>query len=39
MLKRLLEAGFPVTTPQSFKNLEEGKNLMKFVADRSIEAA
>jgi hypothetical protein len=39
MLERLLEAGFPVTTPQSFENPEEGDlNMMSFVTDRSIEA-
>jgi hypothetical protein len=39
MLERLLEAGFPVTTPQGFKSLEEEDNMMRFVRDRSIEAA
>jgi hypothetical protein len=38
MLERLLNAGFLVTTPQSFENLEKGDNLMRFVSDRSIEA-
>jgi hypothetical protein len=39
MLERLLEAGFPVTTPQNFKSMEEEDNMMRFVRDRSIEAA
>jgi hypothetical protein len=39
MLERLLEAGFPVMTSQSFENPEEGHwNMMRFVTDRSIEA-
>jgi hypothetical protein len=38
MLERLLEAGFPVTTPQTFENPEEEDNMMRFVTDMSIEA-
>jgi hypothetical protein len=37
-LARLLEAGFPVTTPQTFENPEEVDNMMRFVTDMSIEA-
>jgi hypothetical protein len=36
-LKRLLEAGFAITTPQTFDKKEGGDNITRFVSDGSIE--
>jgi hypothetical protein len=38
-LERLMEAGFAITTPQSFDKKEGGDNIMRFVSDGSIEVA
>jgi hypothetical protein len=38
-LERLLEAGFTITTPQTFDREEGGDNIMRFVSDGSIEVA